>query len=737
MLRSLVGSEMCIRDRSRTVQRLSHFLFTRECLAQNLCSDNFTTQYEYTEYDVCYDQTFLVEIATSLKLNTTYYDFDSRMVKTEGNIEIIISYLNQDFINLLSAILFEPGKSHHDPLLIIIKDNVTFPHLYDSKQHPNVAYKPSSSILEVIAMFGWEKLGLVLINFGKHSNIYTEQFENIISEIKTLDNICYFHKTINNEQDFKETALKISREDYNIPKILYGTPKNQQRFIEATQAVWRYNYHKWVVTNTKYDFFATLSILLRQTIVLIIDKHYKTRKAFTRYRHLYPNMEYFGIPEMPGFPNSENKLLFEKLMVILVSIKIKLIDKTYPALNLRTYFKKFGETKISVYAAPLDVIFDGVDTVHPFLTGNETLKSLLFESKCLYVTCGPGRYKQFGKKNQMKWDTEYGYRCLKCPKNHVKPLKGDSLCYPCTSFHIANDLRTHCYDPYIDTFLNFNMFTVKTCTITSLSIATMVVFVMVMLIVYRKTPLVNAIDFKVSILHLFTLLMQFLMPCYFFLGKPHFLRCMSLPISICIFNTITISIVLVKSQKLLQAFQSKIKLNRKETRKTIVKQAITVTINILIAMSILTVSLNGRLVNIDSKRLPKSIEKLLVCNTHLHSSILLGFQICLQIACLVPAYRGRKLPNVFNEAMTVVYACFTMTITLVVMFPIQFFQKDLRDEQLVVWVALIFNGCEQFMFMYGKKLYILIFQPKKNTKEYFQKQTFNSIKTSASKKIAT
>jgi len=315
--------------------------------------------------------------------------------------------------------------------------------------------------------------------------------------------------------------------------------------------------------------------------------------------------------------------------------------------------------------------------------------------------------------------------------NHVKSLKGNGACSPCTGYFIANDEQKFCVDPYTETFLSLHIFTVKVCVILSSILALLAIIVMFLFVLYRKTPLVNAIDFKVSLFHVLVLLIQFLTPCYFFLGRPHVLRCTSLPLFICVLNTISISLVLVKSQKLLQAFQSKVKLDKTKARRTIIKQAGTVLLNILIACGVFVISLHAKQPGIRSIRLVETYEVILICNTNFHGRIQVALQIAFQIACFVPAYRGRNLPTVFSEAATIVYTSFTMTVAFLVFFPIQFFQKDLRDEQLVLWVALICTGFIQFTFIYTKKVFILLCQPKKNTRQYFRQETMDVFKMRA------
>jgi len=161
------------------------------------------------------------------------------------------------------------------------------------------------------------------------------------------------------------------------------------------------------------------------------------------------------------------------------------------------------------------------------------------------------------------------------------------------------------------------------------------------------------------------------------------------------------------------------------------KQAGTVILNILITCGAFVISLHAKLPSIQFIRLVETSEILLICDTNFHSQIQVALQIAFQIACFVPAYRGRNLPAVFSEAVTIVHTSFTMTITFIVFFPIQLFQKDSRDEQLALWVALICTGFIQFTFMYTNKVFILLCQPKKNTREYFRKERMALFKMKA------
>ena len=109
----------------------------------------------------------------------------------------------------------------------------------------------------------------------------------------------------------------------------------------------------------------------------------------------------------------------------------------------------------------------------------------------------------------------------------------------------------------------------------------------------------------------------------------------------------------------------------------------------------------------------------------------MGYAMILQIACLVTAYRGRNLPSVFNESMSMVYSSFITTITTGVMFVVQVFQKDPLMAPLITWIVLSMNTFTYLIFLYAKKAYIMLFQKKKNTVQYIQKKTFDAIRESS------
>ena len=85
--------------------------------------------------------------------------------------------------------------------------------------------------------------------------------------------------------------------------------------------------------------------------------------------------------------------------------------------------------------------------------------------------------------------------------------------------------------------------------------------------------------------------------------------------------------------------------------------------------------------------------------------------------------------------MPIVYSSFTSIVTYVTYFPFQFLQKD-KDVKIVARVLIITIANLLFVLIfYGSKLYIILFKPEKNTREYLNRQLFEMSTRNASSKL--
>ena len=186
--------------------------------------------------------------------------------------------------------------------------------------------------------------------------------------------------------------------------------------------------------------------------------------------------------------------------------------------------------------------------------------------------------------------------------------------------------------------------------------------------------------------------------------------------------TLHVSCLYTKSQKLVTAFSSNLRLSASEVRKTLMSQIFTTVILLLITNSclfIFHVQMNAILISkLDTKEMTRNY----YCNTEVHQNLQILLLTSCQLMCSTQAYRCRKLPDVMNEAMSLFYTILITSVSFCVSFPISYFRQQPVDKEFVGVMVILLNCYVVLLLMYSKKCYIILFQPFKNTRRYFQKK---------------
>ena len=65
------------------------------------------------------------------------------------------------------------------------------------------------------------------------------------------------------------------------------------------------------------------------------------------------------------------------------------------------------------------------------------------------------------------------------------------------------------------------------------------------------------------------------------------------------------------------------------------------------------------------------------------------------------------------------------------MFPIQYFQIDPLSKTSIQWLVLLINTILCVTFCYGWKMYLMIFDKEKNTREYVKAKTFELMQSNS------
>ena len=191
----------------------------------------------------------------------------------------------------------------------------------------------------------------------------------------------------------------------------------------------------------------------------------------------------------------------------------------------------------------------------------------------------------------------------------------------------------------------------------------------------------------------------------------------------------------IKSQKLIQAFLSKVPITSKEARKTVSVQIFT---------NVMTVAISNVLMYIVHQMKPlfssyqdeSNMVRIHFCDTSFHVFAITGFQMVITIACFVQAFRGRHLPSVMNDGMSLVYASFATIVMFAVMYIIVPFQKPVEKE-LYQNLTIVINTFVICFMMYGQKALRMLTHPERNTQAYFQQQRLAEFQVRAKEALQT
>ena len=326
-----------------------------------------------------------------------------------------------------------------------------------------------------------------------------------------------------------------------------------------------------------------------------------------------------------------------------------------------------------------------------------------------------------------KWNFEYGFTCKQCQHNFVKPTKGNkNACRKCPRYYLSNENHTMCLDPYREQFLTtdtiyFTAFVLSCCNITICA------FTLIVFMKYPNTPIVKSSDFLLAMIHMFTsILINAAFSALRHL-KPREWTCFLDAIFAGNLYTFFIAIVLMKSHKILSAFNSMHKLSTKSKRNTILQQWFTIFILTTSSVVLTFVAMETQTVTVQSRRDTANKIIHLFCRNILPKTTQFGFAGVLQVATFIVAYRGRNLPDIFNESMSLLYASFASTMSFAVMFILlRFRSNDSNFQASIVWLVASLNSNIYILLCYGKKLFIVLFKKENNTLAYIQQRTFQS-----------
>ncbi|KAI4895907.1 hypothetical protein NFI96_003260 [Prochilodus magdalenae] len=245
---------------------------------------------------------------------------------------------------------------------------------------------------------------------------------------------------------------------------------------------------------------------------------------------------------------------------------------------------------------------------------------------------------------------------------------------------------------------------------------------------HRDSPVVKAAGGPLCQLILFSLVGSFV-SSVFFVGRPENIQCMVRQVLYGLSFTLCVSCILVKSLKILLAFQFKLALQNPLRR--LYKPYLIVCLCVLVQGAnctwwLILFSPHKKKEIYNSTILEECSE-----GSYIAFGTVLGFIALLALVCFIFAFKGRKLPQKYNEAKFITFGMLVYLMAWVIFIPVYVTTSGKYLPAVEMVVILISNyailSCHFF-----PKCYAIIFRSMYNTRDDFMRNVYEYSKKSTS-----
>ena len=360
-------------------------------------------------------------------------------------------------------------------------------------------------------------------------------------------------------------------------------------------------------------------------------------------------------------------------------------------------------------------------------------KDVLASQPCQTIKCGVGKEMVLSNitNNDRLWNQSYGWTCKQCLPTHFKPFDDEKAkCQLCPTLLIPTQDQGGCYDPFvfiIQTFQNStpDKLVTSLCAIGFLTTLT----ITIILTKLRNTPLVKALDYQITLVHLILSGILFLACPFVFVGETRELQCTLRPLIILLLCIAPSTLIVGKSQKIVKAFNTKTRLSTSQKRNAMIMQHSISGFIVLMDSAILLLTFVAYPAELVTHIDYMNFTKRTSCNTHLHTNIQIGLLIIQHSFTMIQAYRARNLPGPFNEAMSIVYSSFIGVASCFITFPIFYLQSDKQIKENIHFLVIPSSQLLVLVAFYGKKVWFVVMESQKNTQHYVRHQMMKLAQT--------
>ncbi|XP_054424882.1 G-protein coupled receptor family C group 6 member A isoform X2 [Pteronotus mesoamericanus] len=339
------------------------------------------------------------------------------------------------------------------------------------------------------------------------------------------------------------------------------------------------------------------------------------------------------------------------------------------------------------------------------------------QSKCS-KECSPGQMKKTTKSQHTCC-----YECVNCPENHYTNQTDMDHCLSCNNeTHWAPVKSTTCFEKEVE-YLNWN----DSLAILLLALSLLgIMFVLAIGIIFTRNLNTPAVKSSGGLMVCYVILLCHFLnfaSTGFFVGEPQDFTCKIRQTLFGVSFTLCISCILTKSLKILLAFSFDPQLQN--FLKCIYKPVLIIFTGTGVQVVICTLWLIfAAPAAVENVSLPRVI--ILECEegSILAFGIMLGYIAILAFICFIFAFKGRKLPENYNEAKFITFGMLIYFIAWIPFIPVYAttFGKYLPAVEIIV---ILISNYGILCCTFFPKCYVILCKQETNTKSAFLKMIYS------------
>jgi len=312
------------------------------------------------------------------------------------------------------------------------------------------------------------------------------------------------------------------------------------------------------------------------------------------------------------------------------------------------------------------------------------------------------------------------YECVNCPPNHYSNLTDMDECLSCDNTKEWSPARSEsCQLKTMDLLDWEDGFAIVLLSLAGLGV-TMALVISVLFLWQRNTPVVRATGGPLCQVILFSLIGSFI-SVVFFVGQPSDNKCKIRQVLFGLSFTLCVSCILVKSLKILLAFHFNPSVQRALRRLYKPYIIIVACMGLQVVVCILWLVLRSP----KARYAQGTTTVLAECDEGSYEAFgtMLAYIAFLALVCFGFAFKGRKLPESYNEAKFITFGMLIYLMSWVIFIPV-YVTTSGKYLPAVEMVVILMSNYGILCCHFLPKCYIILFKKECNTKDAFMQNVY-------------